>query len=205
MNQHSRRPEGGHLLVNSIIWFAVTVLVLAVAFPAAGKIRGDRRVAELIDTTRTLETACRQHYADTKTFALEFSPSRTGQYSSPRYHQLSMSPGTSGWRGPYLEQPLSSEDNPFGGAVYLQNKLGADPARGFKLRSSTPSAPLRDGPGQYIVFYGVPKEIALAVNERLDGDDQEWQEQGRVEWQPSGGGALIIKLNLNEVKEVSKK
>ena len=202
MRQDTRRPDSGNLLVNALIWLTVTILVMAVAFPAAGKIRGDRRIAQLVDLTKEIETACRKYHADTKGYAVEFSPSKSGQYSAPRFHQLSMTQDAKGWRGPYLDHPLSLEDNPFGGAIYLQNNLGSEPANGFQLRPHP--APLTEGPGQFVVYYGVPEDIGQAVDERLDGASDNWKEQGRVEWKQSAGGALVIKLNLNNSKRASK-
>lgn len=194
--QTNFRSMAGFSIIEVLIALAVLVLILAVGVPAADRIRNGGRVAEIYDTVDRLREACERHYADTGKMGVEFSPTNSGEaYSAPRYHTLSIASRHVGWKGPYLARPLSLADNPFGGCVYLQNNLSSSPANGFRL--SGVKGPKTEGPGQFVIFYGVPEEIAREIDARLDADLQgaeEWRSTGRVEWTQGGAGGLVIYL-----------
>lgn len=193
--------EAGVTITEVLIGLAVAALVAAVALPAAGRITGDARVDGVLDTLHRLESATARHLHDTGGTAVEFSPSPNGgAYGRPRYHQLAMSQDTPGWRGPYLERPLSREDNPLGGVIYLQNQLDAAPAQGFRLQGA--GGPLTTGEGQFVVFHDVPEDVADRVDRQLDrelrDDAGDWAASGRVEWTPGGGGSLSIWISTKD-------
>lgn len=194
--QNKNRSQAGFSIIEVLIALSVLMLILAVGVPAANQIRNDNRAGAIFNTLDRLREACERHHADTGKMAVEFSPTHNGEsYSAPRYHTLSIASRHAGWKGPYLARPLTVADNPFGGPVYLQNNLSSSPANGFHLAGA--AGPKTEGPGQFVVFYGVPEEIAKQIDQRLDagiGEREEWRSTGRVEWTQGGSGGLVIFL-----------
>ncbi|MEZ6196909.1 MAG: hypothetical protein R3F20_14465 [Planctomycetota bacterium] len=191
-----RKAQAGISIIEILIAVSVLLLILAVGIPAADRIRSDSQVGDVLATVERLSEACERHHRDTGRMAVEFSPTKNGEaYSDPRYHSLSISQSRPGWKGPYLARPVGLEDNPFGGPVYLQNNLSASPANGFRLAGS--QGETTEGPGQFVVFYGVPEEIARLIDAQLDkgfADSEDWKTTGSVEWTDSGSGGLSIFL-----------
>ncbi len=179
-----------------MVTLAFASILVVVAVPAVGSLRDGQHVDQIISVAQELSQAATRCYRDTGRHALELTPAPDGSsYTHPRFHQLSMAQEIQGWNGPYLTQPLSREANPFGGAVYLQNDLGASPAHGFILKGIAGGA--QKGPGQFVVFHGIPERIAQAVDRILDentASKRRWRDTGRVEWAPGGGGSLSICL-----------
>ena len=184
-------------MIEFLITIAFMIVLLSVALPSAGSLRDADRAGDILKMTEKLAEASAAYRRDTGKSAIEFSPARGGHsYTQPRYHLLSMKQADPKWRGPYLDRPLSLDDNPYGGAIYLQNNLTASPANGFDLHGSGNAE--QHGPGQFVVFYGVPERIARSVDEKLDGGLAErgagWRHTGKVEWSPASGGALCVYL-----------
>lgn len=191
------RGYSGFTLVETLIAVAFVVVLLAMAVPAAGSIRDERQAGAVVELTEELEAACRAFREDTDRRAVEFSATPDGEaYAQARYHTLSMRQNMKGWHGPYRRRPITHEDNPWGQAIYLQSHLAASPANGFDLDAD--GAVDAEGPGQFVVLYGVPERVARIVDGRLDRDlgieGEGWRRTGRVEWMPSSGGALTIQL-----------
>ena len=163
------RSIAGFSIIEVLIALSVLVLILSVGVPAADRIRNGGRAGAIYDTVDRLQEACERHFADTGKMGVEFSPTENGEsYSAPRYHTLSIASRHAGWKGPYLARPLNVSDNPYGGPVYLQNNLSSSPANGFRLAGA--KGPKSEGPGQFVVFYGVPEDVARDLWAAVEGD-----------------------------------
>ncbi|MFA5008778.1 MAG: type II secretion system protein GspG, partial [Candidatus Omnitrophota bacterium] len=94
--------------------------ILGVSFaPAIGDAVMKARVAKTIGLIDTLEVACEMYHGDTSNYPYEYGSSG---YAAQTYHQLSYNPGLTNWNGPYLKQPLTANQNPWGvDWVYLYN------------------------------------------------------------------------------------
>ncbi|MCA9321644.1 MAG: hypothetical protein KDB53_12965 [Planctomycetes bacterium] len=199
--------QAGFSMIEFLITIAFLVVLLSVAVPSFGNLRDGERASQILELTEELGRACERHRKDTGRPAIEFSPARGGHsYSQPRFHELSMPQPLPGWKGPYLASPLSLDQNPYGAAIYLQNRLGASPANGFDLHGSGKSE--QTGAGQFVVFYGIPERVAREIDQRLDGSledlDGSWRLNGRVEWIPSSGGALSIFISSEAFESGSR-
>jgi hypothetical protein len=113
---------------------ALAAILLVVAIPTIGGFRDHRHAQRIVDLAEELSSAAVSFRKDVGRAAIEFTASRDGEsYVHPRFHELSMPQSSRGWQGPYLDQPLSRDMNPYGQAIYLQNDLSASPAHGFVL------------------------------------------------------------------------
>lgn len=168
------------------------VLLTGLVLPALGSAHLDPRAKRILDLVERVREAVARHHADTGRFATEYSGPA---YRRDRFHELSRRQATPGWRGPYLERPLSSRDNPFGGFVYLYADLEGAAARanGFHLEGE--NAPLVAGPGQFLALSRVPFAVAIQIDAALDaGVPGPWQRCGRVEYSDALGGTLMVFL-----------
>lgn len=179
-----------------LITISLAAILIVVAIPAVGNFRDNRNAQQIVDLAEKLSAACVAFHKDVGRPAVEFTASKDGvSYVHPRFHELSMPQSIRGWQGPYIEEPLSREMNPFGQSIYLQSKLSAYPAHGFVLHGITQKK--SEGPGQFVVFHGVPSRVGEQIDAILDekvGGRQTWKSRGRVEWAPGGGGSLSICL-----------
>lgn len=184
--------ESGFTLIELVITLVIMTLLVGIAVPAIGTLQDDAKVAKILATSDALKKACERHYADTGMLCVEQSGS-----SAVNSHMLAEVQTIKGWKGPYLDHPLTSGDNPFAGSVSIFNAFNVGNPRpyanGFKLTG--PSAPKRKGAGQYVAFTKVPKLIAEAVNDALDdGIGGNWRKTGRVQWKSANEGTLMIYL-----------
>lgn len=78
------------------------------------------KIAKIAALAQTLEVACEAFHEDTGTYAVELSDYNN---PGPYYHALSSNSGVIGWKGPYIKNPLTTSDNPFGKAIYVSNDI----------------------------------------------------------------------------------
>ena len=164
---------GRSAFVGLTVAAAVVLGLAAVVIPVMGGDGDERPTSHILRVTEVLRAACERHFADTGTCALEDSES-----SASSHHALSQGQRTAGWKGPYISQPLTRQDNPFGGLVKVYSNLGSAFQGGFRLTGST--VPSR-GSGNFVRFTGIPSAVARRVNDVLDGEvDGDWKTGGRV-------------------------
>lgn len=181
--------QSGLSAIDIVVTIVFVALVLAMAVPAVDSTSsGSRDAKRLLGTIERLEDGCARHFADTKRVALELAPPELGhRFNQARYHHLSRKQTYAGWDGPYLEHPVTMLDNPFGAKVQLLTSLGDAPANGFSVGGEE-----LDGRGQYVVFDGVPREVAETIDRHIDGESSDdWANRGRVEFD---GGELCVML-----------
>ncbi len=192
----------GIKLTEVLITISLATIIVVVAVPTVGTLKDNSDANQIVGVAKSLSAAVVQYRKDVGSCAIEFSASADGNsYVHPRFHQLSMPQPIRGWNGPYMDAPLSRSQNPFGGSIYLQSDLGATPASGFSLNGIANKK--SKGSGQFVVFHNVPRRVAEEVDKILDENStnrRRWQDTGRVEFAPGGGGSLSICLLDNEDK-----
>ena len=178
-------------VVQGVIASSVFIIVAVVATPTMEEIVEDGKSLKVLRLYERVSEACIRHYRDTNRAAIEFAgSSESDRHNLKRYHQLSQPQLYKGWKGPYIQVPLSMADNPFGGVVELHNSLSTHPALGFELADGT----LAEEDGQYLVLTRIPEEVAVRLDRHLDGEEQDsaWREKGRVEYSKAAGGTLSL-------------
>ncbi|MEM7202065.1 MAG: prepilin-type N-terminal cleavage/methylation domain-containing protein [Planctomycetota bacterium] len=169
----------GFTLVEVIVVVAVLALLAGLVLPSVSSVTDDTKASKILATVDTLKKACDYHHTHTGALATETTTS-----TATRRHELSVEQRTAGWKGPYLDHPLSRGDNPFNHHIIVYESFssgGGNAPVGFDLLGSgTDSA---TGAGQYVMFYNIPEETAQAINDTLDGGIRgSWQTTGRVEY-----------------------
>lgn len=188
----SLRGERGMNLIEIVIVVSVLAMVAGLLAPAVSNAMQDAKATKIVAVGDALKKACAKHRADTGKYAIEYSGS---SYTSGTYHQLSLNQGTPGWSGPYLDHPLSTGDNPFGGFAYLYVNLtgGSAAPDGFDPTGS--GSTVVRGDGQFVAFSSVPEDVAQLVDEAWDPNiPGDWKSRGRVEYNSSNGGTLMMLL-----------
>ena len=98
-------------LIELLIVIAIAVIITGALVPLFSTTKQDAKMAKFLSLVETLRDASARYYFDTDEYAVEETSIR----------RLSSNPGIDGWNGPYISSPLTSEDNPFGGTLYLRS------------------------------------------------------------------------------------
>ena len=177
-----RAHQGGFTLMELVVVIAVLVALAALLVPAISSVMDDAKVSEVASLFDSTKKAATRHNFDTGRFAHEYTgPS----YLAAGHHELSMEQSYSGWKGPYLEEPLNLKHNPWGGNVHLYNYLLVNGLQGWDLD--------RDGTHEHtsqtracvLWMNQVPEEAAEQLDESLDTGterDTDWRAAGRLQW-----------------------
>ncbi|MCA8958460.1 MAG: hypothetical protein KDC87_20445 [Planctomycetes bacterium] len=189
----SRQHESGLTFVEIVVVLAVISLLAGIIVPSMMSVTKDAHATKIISTFQALRLACEQHYAHTGSMALEYSGS---SYQAATYHKLSMTQTTTGWKGPYIDHPISFGDNPFGTTIHLYNSVSAltnYAAGGFDMNGDGTDDITTDS--NVLVVWGVPESTAKAVDDSLDRGNlgADWKTSGRVEWNNDILAIYIIK------------
>ena len=192
MNIHPR--NAGFTLIELVVAIAVIALLAGIVIPMVGDVQEDAKVSKMIAIYETCRKAVVAHKTDTGRLATEYSGS---SYQGAQYHHLSLPQTYTGWKGPYIDHPLTQADNPFEGFVYIYNSFNGGAAKPssnrFQLTGS--SGPALTGAGQFLAFSKVPQAVAQKVDDAIDkGIPGTWSRYGKVEWSSSNGGTLIFYL-----------
>ncbi|MFT7619624.1 MAG: prepilin-type N-terminal cleavage/methylation domain-containing protein [Planctomycetota bacterium] len=182
----------GFTLIELVVTIVIMTLLVGIAVPAIGSLQDDAKVAKILATSEAAKSACQRHYVDTSLYGTENSRAQNAAG-----HTLSEKQTTKGWKGPYMDRPLSAGDNPFGGDIMLYNTFagGTHKLFGNQFRLTGPTSPRHQGKGNFIAFDGIPQSVAQSVDTALDdGIAGNWKRFGRVQWRNTNGGSLMIYL-----------
>lgn len=179
------RTKRAFTMVELLIVIVIIGILAATLAPQLSNAADDAKIAKIISVADSLRTACQTHYSHTGTLAHEYSG-----YTEAANHELSMPQTTAGWKGPYIDHPLSKADNPFGQVVHLYESFATHGSGGFDLLGA--GSDTVTGAGQVVVFWGVSEELGEDANDIMDeGIAGDWKSTGRVEW---ASNRLIIYL-----------
>lgn len=184
--------QAGFTLMEVVVVVAILALLAGVVVPVFRSVQQDGQSSKILAISDTLKKAVEKHFADTGRLAIEYSPTAAGAYTGATQHRLSLAQTYANWRGPYLDHPLTRADNPFQNAVYVYQSLAiGQTGGGFNLTGGPSDT--HAGPGQCVVFHGVPDSIAQRVDDALDKNiPGDWKATGRVEY--DGTSLLSIYL-----------
>jgi len=179
----------GFTLIEVIVAISILVILAGIAIPVVSKQIDKAKVSKILSLVETLRTACDTYHADTGLWSTEYSGAA---YASSNFHTLSMEQASTGWDGPYIDHPLGTGDNPFGGNCYLYPNLtgGGIRPNGFDLLGTGTES--HTGNGNFIGFGGISQDVAEGVDAAMDsGVAGSWASTGRVEY---AGTSLSIYL-----------
>ncbi|MCA9321645.1 MAG: hypothetical protein KDB53_12970 [Planctomycetes bacterium] len=182
------------LAVKILIPATVVAVVMVVATPALDDLQSSDEAWDIIRLVDRTELAARRFRRDTGRIPIEYGASSADHpHAAKAYHELSGEQLHQGWRGPYLDHPLTLADNPCGGTIELRRDLELAPASGFEFGTSDVGS---HGPGNYLLLENVSEEVARLVDQKFDGSspDGDWARRGRVEYHPASNRALCILL-----------
>ncbi|MCC6406520.1 MAG: hypothetical protein IT453_05110 [Planctomycetes bacterium] len=175
----------GFSLLEIVIAVALLATLAAVVAMRSGTAIDKGKVASVIQTADTLKTACIAYYTDTGQYAWEYS----GYTATNR--KLSATQTITGWGGPYIEAPLTSGNNPWGGTIHVYNTSATAGQSGFDIDGdSTVDVTTRSN---MLYLSNVPASAAEAVDRAYDkGAAGSWPLTGRVTYTTSGGVLRIL-------------
>ena len=185
MNRLDR--QSGFTLVEIVIVVAVLALLAGVVVPMFGTVSRDAKITRILQVFDELRNACQRHYSDTSRLCHEYQG-----YTDASNHGLSMNWGAAGWKGPYIDHPLNSSDNPYGGFIHMYESLsgvnGWGP--GFDLDGDGNVETVNSG--QMVCLQNVPEADAADIDKKLDsGVAGTWSSTGRCKYV---SGILVLLL-----------
>ncbi|MEM9415925.1 MAG: prepilin-type N-terminal cleavage/methylation domain-containing protein [Planctomycetota bacterium] len=189
MKQKTNRRRNGFSLIEIMIVVVVMGILAALIVPQFSKAADKAKAARIVATADALKSACTRYYTDTGTLALEYG---SDSYATATHHRLSMDQSTSGWNGPYLDDPMTKAENPFGTYAYLYATIHSSAGGGFDLTGSGTDTHTT---GNSLLLNNVPEEAAEQVDAMIDGGGVgggDWKTTGRVEWTSSGQLVILI-------------
>ena len=184
--------QRGFTFIELVVVIAVIALLAGVLIPNVTSVTKDAKASKILQLYDSMRTACERYYIDMGSLPIEYSGS---SYNSASYHLLSLTQSSSNWKGPYIDHPLSTGDNPFDSTVYLYNSIGSHASNGFDLNGDgTDDA---TGTGNYLVLWGIPSDTAQFVDSALDKGNlgSDWKSSGRVEYVSSEKKLAILILD----------
>jgi len=172
----THKRSSAFTLIEILIVIVIIGVLAALVTPQLSGAADDAKVAKMLQVADAVRAAVQGHYNDTGQLPRENSNS-----TNTNQHELSLTQTTTGWKGPYLDHPLTTADNPFGGRVQVYTSFSGDAGGGFDMMGGGSDSVT--GNGSYIVFWSVPEEVAQAANDIVDqGIGGDWKQTGRIEW-----------------------
>jgi general secretion pathway protein G len=187
MRPHRTSSRRGFSLLEIVVAVAImAILAGVVAYSSRGVIdRG--KVGKVLTLNEGLKQACATYYVDVGTYAHEYS----GYGATDR--QLSAAQAFAGWKGPYIEQPLTAAQNPYGGTIHLFDNVQSNGwLPGFDVDGDGTDDVA--GAANMLYLSGVPAEAQSALDDALDrGIPGVASDTGRVRY--SGTNVWILTYN----------
>jgi hypothetical protein len=185
----NHKPDRGQIAARLLIGLAFVSLLAGAAVPAARQQDHAGQAREIVDLVERVERAVERHERDTGRLAIEVAAeSAEDLETSSSFHRLSMQQRYEGWKGPYLEHPLTVSENPMRQSIALLSRDRDLRERGFNVNA-------RRGFGQYLVLEGISRHTAHLVERALDpnieDDPRAWRQKGRVQWQEEKASLLV--------------
>ena len=178
--------NGAFTLIELLIVIAIAVIIAGGLVPLFSTTKQDAKVAKMLSLADTLKDACRRYYFDTGQLSIETGNAAQSCPSANR--QLSCDSGVSGWGGPYISKPLSSEDNPWSSVTNLARSTQII----FDFDGDGSDNQVAGHYCNYLEFGGDSTMIVKKINDALDkGVPGNWMTTGKVEYDEVAGGARI--------------
>ncbi len=178
--------QRGFSLIELVVVIAVLAVLAGVLIPQLGGVSRSGKAQAVLRLVDTVRQGCVRHHTDTGAFGHEYS----GYSASHR--ELSAKQGTRGWKGPYMETPLTHGHNPFGGSCHLYETLTPNNwIEGFDLDGDGKVE--AKGAGNTIWLSNVEAIEAEDIDSSIDkGVEGSWWEAGRVRYIKSRKYLLIM-------------
>ncbi|MCB9913602.1 MAG: hypothetical protein H6828_00470 [Planctomycetes bacterium] len=164
----------------------LSILAATLALRAGGMLEKGR-TGKIVQLVSTLKTACAAYNADTGTYAYEYS----GYAGTHR--KLSANQTAASWDGPYLEGPLTHQQNPFAsGSLHLYNTVTANGwLTGFDVDGDGTEDVTSDG--NMLWLSNVPADAAQRIDQAIDaGIGGTWSTTGRVRYSSSSKHLYVL-------------
>lgn len=174
------QKKTGFTLLELIVIVTILALLAGILIPVAKQMIRDAKAQRLIEVMSRVQEACQRFWIDTGKFPVE-GRNDISEPEDPAKHNLSMNDPSnpiSGWKGPYISQPLDSQDNSIGGmsGIFVNQVLYYPPRfDGFDFDNGQGKL---QGPGSFLMVWEVDRDFAKYMDEKIDKSD----EQGIVNW-----------------------
>ncbi|MBI5361969.1 MAG: prepilin-type N-terminal cleavage/methylation domain-containing protein [Planctomycetes bacterium] len=180
-----RARSAGFSLLEIVIAVAVIAMIAGVVVMRSRSVLDKGRSTKVIELVNTLKKACITYHSDTGQLPWEYS----GYDAANR--KLSGTQTVAGWQGPYLESPLASTQNPYGGSLHMYATPAVNGNTGFDT----------DGDGTNDVtasactlwMSGITQANAQALDAAIDGSlAGTWSSAGKVKWDSTNSYLFIL-------------
>lgn len=175
----------GFSLLEIVIAVAVIAMIAGVVVMRSRSVLDKGRSTKVIQLVDMLKKSCITYHSDTGQLPWEYS----GYDAANR--KLSGTQTTAGWQGPYLEAPLASSQNPYGGSLHMY----ATPAVNGNTGFDTDGDATNDVTANACTLWmsGVTQANAQAIDTAIDGTlAGTWSSAGKVKWDSTNSYLFIL-------------
>ena len=179
-------PRAGFSLLEIVIAISVLAIIAGVVGLRSGSVIEKSKATNALQMIDTLKSASIMYHTDTGQFAREYA----GYGASAR--NLTATQSVAGWAGPYIENQLPVNANPWGGTTHLYNTVTAGnwiPGFDFDGDGTLDVT----GAGNMVYMQRADEAAAQAVDAAIDKSTPgNWNETGRVRYVSSGQRLLVL-------------
>ena len=179
------RRSAGFSLVEITISLVVIAMIVGVVAVRSGGVVNRGRTTHVIQLVDTLKKASAQYHADTGEMPREYAGGAANDC------RLSGAQTVAGWRGPYIESPLTTAMNPSGNTLNLYDTPAVQGNAGF----DTDADGVNDVTSSACTLWlsGVTQADAQAIDAAFDkGVGGNWYDTGRVKWSSSTAYCWVL-------------